>query len=139
MFWDAMLKFTGVKLDVMVDHDMYLFGERHLRGGMTFLNEQYAIANNKYIPGNFDPDKPSNLLYLDANNLYGHAMSQILPTGNLKWVHAERLPDLHKMKLGSTSKTGYALEVDMYLPREHQRYKGGDFLRSKELHPVFFS
>jgi hypothetical protein len=56
---------------------------------------------------------------LDANNLYGHAMSQILPTGNLKWVHAEHLPDLHKMKLGSTSKTEYALEVDMYLPREH--------------------
>jgi hypothetical protein len=76
--------------------------------------------NTEYIPGNFDPDKPSNyLLYLDANNLYGHVMSQILPTGNLTWVHAEHLPDPHKMKLGSTSKTGYALEVDLYLPREH--------------------
>jgi hypothetical protein len=120
MFWDAMLKHTGVKLDVMVDHEMYLFWERHLRGGTTFLNEQYATANNKYIPDTFDSDKPSNyLLYLDANNLYGHAMSQILPTGNLKWVHAEHLRDLHKMKLGATSKTGYALEVDMYLPRKH--------------------
>jgi hypothetical protein len=49
MFWDAMLKFTGVKLDVMVDHDMYLIWERHLRGGTTFLNEHYATANNKYI------------------------------------------------------------------------------------------
>jgi hypothetical protein len=64
----------------MVDHEMYLFWERHMRGGTTFLDE-HATANNKHIPS-YNPDKPSNyLLYLDANNLYGHAMSQILPSG----------------------------------------------------------
>jgi hypothetical protein len=124
MFWDAMLKFTGVKLDVLTDHEMYLFFEKSKRGGTTFMNEQYATANNKYIP-NHDPDKPSNyLLYLDANNLYGHAMSQILPFGNFKWVHSKHLATLHKLEIKSDSPTGYTLEVDMHLPRErHEALK----------------
>jgi hypothetical protein len=46
----SMLKFMGVKLDVLTDHEMYLFFEKSKRGGTTFMNEQYAIANNKYIP-----------------------------------------------------------------------------------------
>jgi hypothetical protein len=121
-FWDSMLKFTGVKLDVLTDHEMYLFFERSKRGGTTFMNEQYATANNKYI-ANHDPEKASNstLLYLDANNLYGHAMSQILPTGTFKWVHSKLLPNLHKLELKPDSKTGYTLEVDMHLPREHHK------------------
>jgi hypothetical protein len=119
MFWDAMLKFTGVKLDVMTDHEMYLFFEKSKRGGTTFMNEQYATANNKYISSH-NPDKPSiYLLYLDANNLYGHAMSQILPTGNFKWVHFKHLANLHKLELKPNSQTGYTLEVDMHLPRKH--------------------
>jgi hypothetical protein len=118
MFWDTMLKFTGVKLDVLTDHKMYLFFVKSKRGGTTFMNEQYAIANNKYIP-NHDPEKPSTyLLYLDANNLYGHAMSKILPTGNFKWVHSKHLATLHKSEMKSDSLTGYTLEVDMHLPRE---------------------
>jgi hypothetical protein len=114
-----MLKFTGVKLDVLTDHEMYLFFEKSKRGGTTFMNEQYATANNKYI-ANHDPGKPSNyLLYLDANNLYGHAMSQVLPTGTIKWVYSKLLPNLHKLELKPDSKTGYTLEVDIHLPREH--------------------
>jgi hypothetical protein len=50
MFSDAMLKYTGVKLNVIVDHEMYLFWEKHKLGETTFLNEQYATTNNKYIP-----------------------------------------------------------------------------------------
>jgi hypothetical protein len=46
--WDSMLKFTGVKLDVLTDHEMYLLFEKSKRGGTTFMNEQYATANNKY-------------------------------------------------------------------------------------------
>ena len=119
MFWDAMLKFTGVKLDVMLDHEMYLFWEKHMRGGTTFLNEQYATANNKHIPG-FSEDKPSNyLVYLDANNLYGYAMSKILPTGNFKWVHDDNLSDLPNIHVGTSSKTGYTLEVDLHLPEKY--------------------
>ena len=145
MFWDAMLKFTGVKLDVMLDHEMYLFWEKHMRGGTTFLNEQYATANNKHIPG-FSEDKASNyLLYLDANNLYGYAMSKILPTGNFKWVHDDNLPDLPNRPVGICSKTGYTLEVDLHLPQKHHE-KLKDFpplcerttLPLKELSPFDF-
>jgi hypothetical protein len=48
-------------------------------------------------------------------------MFQALPTGNLKWVHSKPLPSLHKLELEADSKTGHALEVDMYLPREHHK------------------
>jgi hypothetical protein len=120
-FWDDMLKFTGVKLDVMTDHKIYRFWEKSKRGGTTFMNEQYATANNKYIPIH-DPDKPSNyLLNLDANNLYGHAMSQILPTGNFKWVRSKQLANLHELELEPDSQTGYILEVDMHLPKQHHK------------------
>jgi hypothetical protein len=61
IFWDAMLKYTGVRLDVLLDQEMYLYWEKHKWGGTTFLNEQYATANKKYIPG-YDADKPSNYL-----------------------------------------------------------------------------
>jgi hypothetical protein len=85
------------------------------------MNEQYATANNKYI-ANHDPDSPSNyILYLDANNLYGHAMSQILPTKNFHWVHSSLVRKLLKLDLKSDSETGYTLEVDMHLPREQHK------------------
>ena len=65
---------------------MLLMFENGIRGGYSgVLGDRYVKANNKYLD-DFNPNKKSNyLLYLDANNLYGWAMSQKLPTGNFKW------------------------------------------------------
>ena len=61
--------------------------ERGIRGGITQSVNRWAKANNPYMGSNFAPDKPIKYLqYLDANNLYGWAMSQPLPTGGFKWV-----------------------------------------------------
>ena len=58
--------------------------ERGLRGGMCQVSRKEAKANNKYMGEDYDESKPSNYItYLDANNLYGHAMSQKLPIGDL--------------------------------------------------------
>ena len=84
--WDAMLKMTGVKLEKISDIDKYLFIEKGLRGGISYIAKRYAKANNKYM-NDYDPKKPSTFItYLDMNNLYGWAMSEYLPYGRFKWL-----------------------------------------------------
>ena len=84
--WDACLKETGQQLELLHDYDMLMMFERGIRGGMTHIAQRYAEANNKYMT-NYNPDKPSTFIqYLDANNLYGWAMSQSLPTHGFKWM-----------------------------------------------------
>ena len=54
-------------------------------GGISITSKCHAKANNPLIDG-YDPEKPSShILYLDANNLYGWAMSQPLPMGAFRW------------------------------------------------------
>ena len=56
--WDTMLKVTGVKLEKMAGIDMYLFIEKELRGGISYIAKRYAKGNNKYMK-NYDPKKSS--------------------------------------------------------------------------------
>ena len=84
--WDAMLKMTDIKPDLMSDVDMYQFIERGMRGGISCVTHRYGSANNKYMQ-NHDKSKPFKyVMYMDANNLYGWAMSQYLPTGGFRWL-----------------------------------------------------
>ncbi|GFV91801.1 uncharacterized protein TNCV_2974731 [Trichonephila clavipes] len=109
--WDSMLKFTKVKIELLMDYDMYLFIEKGIRGGISQCSNRYARANNKFLP-NFEPSKPQNfLLYLDANNLYGWAMSQYLPLNDFKWVDF-----LDVDNIDENGGKGYILEVDLEYP-----------------------
>ena len=84
--WDAMLKMTGMRLEKIVDIDMYLFIEKGLRGGISYIAKIYSEANNKYMK-NYDPTKPSIYIpYLDMNNFYGCGMSDNLLYGGFKWL-----------------------------------------------------
>ena len=90
--WDACLKMTGVNLELLSDVDMLLMVERGIRGGVSMISNRYGRANNKYMEDKFNPSEPSKYLtYLDANNLYGVAMSKKLPTHGFKWVIEEEL------------------------------------------------
>ena len=84
--WDAMLKMTGMKLEKISDIDMYLFIEKGLTGGVSYIAKRYAKAYNKYTE-DYDPKKPSAFItYLDLNNLYGWTMHDYLPYGGLEWL-----------------------------------------------------
>ena len=87
--WKACLKKTGITLELLKDNDMLLMFERGIRGGITQAVHRYATANNPYMD-EYDQNKETNYLqYLDANNLYGWAMSQPLPTGEFRWLKCD--------------------------------------------------
>ena len=83
--WQTGLKKTGVRLELITDPDMLLMFEKGIRGGITQAVHRYVKANNKYM-GDYE-GVSSFLQYLDANSLYGWAMSQSFPTGGFKWVN----------------------------------------------------
>ena len=84
--WSAGLKFTKVKLEIPQDIDMHLFVDQGLRGGISMVCNSFARANNLLMKEFDSSIQQSFIKFIDANNLYGWAMSQFLPTGNFKWV-----------------------------------------------------
>ena len=116
--WDACLKETGQQLQLLTDYDMLMMFERGIRGGINHISKRYAEANNPYMEV-YDPQKPTKYIqYLDANNLYGWALSQPLPTHGFKWVKnitKEKVFDI--LERGPSSK-GYIFEVDLEYPKQ---------------------
>ena len=83
--WQACLKKTKVKLELLTNLDMLLMVEERIRGGICHAVYKYAKANNTYMK-NYDENEESLFLpYLDVNNLYGWAMSRDLPVGGFRW------------------------------------------------------
>ncbi|XP_053596172.1 uncharacterized protein LOC128668043 [Microplitis demolitor] len=122
---DAMLKYTGVELQLLTDPEMVLFIEKGIRGGVSQCTNRYAAANNRYMGEDFDPSKAeSYLMYYDVNNLYGAAMSMSLPTGSFEWV--ENVDDVNKFLNDNDDDTGYILEVDL----EVLQFKQSPWLKS---------
>ena len=116
--WDAMLKMTDIKLELMTDIDMFQFIEKGLRGGISYIANRYGKANNKYMK-EYDDKAPSKyIMYLDANNLYGWAMSQYLPTGGFRWMTQKQIDKTNLALYKEDSKKGLILEVDLEYPNE---------------------
>ena len=116
--WDVMLKMTDIKLELMVDIDMFQFIEKGMRGGISYVANRYGKANNKYMK-KYDEKVPSKyIMYLDANNLHGWAMSQYLPTGGFRWMTEKQISKLDLAKYKENSKKGLILEVDLEYPKE---------------------
>ena len=95
---------------------MLLMFERGIRGGITQVVRKYAAASNPYMGDKFNPNVDTTYLqYLDANNLYGWAMSQPLPTGGFKWVDVN---PKEISELATRTDKGYILEVDVSYPKD---------------------
>ena len=123
--WDAMLKMTDIKLELMTDIDMFQFIEKGMKGGISYIANRYGKANNNYMKS-YDEKEPSKyIIYLDANNLYGWAMSQHLPTGGFRWMTDRQIENLDLGKYNEDSKKGLILEVDLEYPQElHDHHNG---------------
>ena len=89
-----------------------------MRGGVSYIANRYGKANNKYME-EYDGNVPSKyIMYLDANNLYGWAMSQYLPTGNFRWMKDKEINKIDLGKYKADGKKGLIHEVDLEYLRE---------------------
>ena len=115
--WDALLKKMGVKLKLSTDLEKHLFVERGMRGGISMVSKRYAKANNPLVP-DYDLSKPKiYIMYLDANNLYGWAMSKPLPKRDFKWKRV--MPTEEEiLEKKEAAKNGWILEADLEYPAE---------------------
>ena len=113
--WDALLRMTKINLDLISDVNAQLFIEKGMRGGISYIAHRHAVANNKYMK-NYNPERESSyIMYLDANNLYGWAMSQSLPFKDFKWLDPE---DFILDNYTDDTRKGVILEVDLEYPEE---------------------
>ena len=128
--WQACLKKTNVKLELLTDYDMLLMVEEEIRGGVCNTIHRHAKANNKYMR-NYNENKESSYIqYLDANSLYGWAMCKKLPVNGFKWVKDTSKIDEDFLKnYDEDSDTGYILEVDVkYSKKLHDLLSDMPFL-----------
>ena len=112
-----MLKMTKIELENINDPDKYIFIEKEMRGGISYINKRYNKGNNEYY-SDYDSEKPKTYItYLNINNLYGHATSQYLPYASFKWVNNINEIEQKLMKIKNDSSPGYTLEVDLEYPK----------------------
>ena len=89
-----------------------------MRGGISYVSKIYGKVNNKYMES-YDSSKKSNYItYLDANNLYGWAMSQYLPYSGFKWLGKKEISDFCLNSISENNSTGYILKIDLEYPSE---------------------
>ena len=117
--WDACLKMTNIQLELLSDVNMLLMFEKGIRGGISIISNRYGKANNKYMK-DYDKNKDSKyLMYLDANNLYGCAMTEKLPTHGFKWLSSGEMENLFNNQIVQVwEKTPCILEVDLEYPEK---------------------
>ena len=116
--WDACLKMTNINLELLSDPNMLLMFEKGIRGGISIISNRYGEANNKYMGNRFNKNELSKyLMYLDANNLYGSAMSEKLPIHSFKWLSSGEMEKLFNNRVVQVwEKTPCILEVDLEYP-----------------------
>ena len=126
--WQACLKKTNIELELLTDYDMLLMVEKGIRGGTCHSIQRYAKANNKYMKNYNNNEESSYIQYLDANNLYGWAMSKKLPTNGFKWIDnnetAKHIINEDFIKnYNENNDKGYILEVDVKYPKNTELRK----------------
>ena len=108
--YQCALKYTDIKLQTLQDKDLILLIEKNIRGGIS------SVMGDRYVKS----DEDNNILYIDATNLYGHSMSQMLPYDEIEIWHGH--PDKYWnwleeiLNTPDDSEIGYFLEVDLKYP-----------------------
>ena len=115
--WDACLKITNINLELLSETNMLLIFEKGIRGGISMISNRYGEANNKYMD-RYNKNKLNKyLMYLDANNLYGDAMTKKLPTHGFKWLSIGEMENLFNNQVEQVwEKNPCILVVDLEYP-----------------------
>ena len=135
--WQACLKKTNMELELLTDYDMLLMVQKGIRGGICHSIQRNAKANNKYKKNYNSNEESSYIQYLDANNLYGWAMSKKLPTNGFKWIDnnetAKHVINEDFIKnYNENNDKGYILEVDVKYPKRlHKLHSDLPFLSER--------
>ena len=117
--WQACLKKTNIKLELLTDYDMLLMVEEGIRGGICHAIHRYAKANNKYMKNYDENEESSYIQYLDSNNLYGWAMRQILPVNGFKWIgDTSEINEEFAKTYDEDNDKEHILEVDVNYPKK---------------------
>ena len=132
--WQACLKKTSIKLELLTDYDMLLMVEEGIRGGICHSIHRYAKANNKCMKNYNENEKSSYIQYLDTNHLYGWAMSQKLSVNDFKWLEdTSEIEEEFIKNYDENNDKGYILEVDVKYPKKlHDLHSDLPFL-SKQM------
>ena len=125
--WQMCLKKTNTELELLTDYDMLLMVKEGIRGGICHSIHRYAKANNKYMKNYNNNEESSYIQYLDANNLYGWAMSKKLPVNRFKWLDNDKTTEPSAKHVineefiknyNENDKKRYILEVDVKYPKK---------------------
>ena len=103
--------------------------EEGIRGGICHSIHRYAKANNKYMKNYNNNEESSYIQYLDANILYGWAMSRKLPVNGFKWTDGNEINEEFVKNYNENDNKGYILEVDVRYPKRlHELHNDLPFL-----------
>ena len=131
--WDAMLKMTGIELELISDSNMHYFIEEEMREGISYIAKRYSKANNKYMADCDSSEESKFIIYLDANNLHGWAMNQYLPYGGFEWLSKEEIKYFDVNSIEENSSNGYILEVGLGYPHELHNFQNDYPLDAEKL------
>ena len=124
--WQPCLKKTNVELELLTDYDEFLMIEEGIRGGICHAIQRYAKANNKYMKDYDKKKKSSYIQYLDANNLYGKAMTEKLSGRGFRWMDdISRMDEDFVRGYDKNDNKGYILEVGVDYSNELQNLHSG--------------
>ena len=130
--WQACLKKTNIELELLTDYDMLLMVEEGIRGGICHSLQRDAKANNKYMKAYNNNEESSYIQYLDANYLYGWAMSKKLPTNGFKWIDNNEINEDFIKNYNENDTKGYIFEVDVEYPKRlHELHSDLPFLSER--------
>ena len=130
--WQACLKKTNTELEFLTDYDMLLMVEKGIRGRICHSIQRYAKANNKYMKSYNNDEESSYIQYLDANYLYGWAMSKKLPVNGFKWLDSDKINEEFIKNYNENDNKYYSLEVDVKYPKRlHELHSDLPFLSER--------
>lgn len=139
--YDSMLLITGTCIGLPTDINMVHFFERAKRGGVSFINHRYLCVDgkteNKEQTQRSDTEgQKEEIIYIDKNNLYGHAQLQKLPLAKFKWLTEEETKEFDVYQ-DTEGEKGYYIECDLHYP-SHLHEEHANFPLCPEILEVGF-